>query len=403
MRQANTSKTVETNPVINIGVTNARNDRRVFGIKQSDRLSHCYILGKTGTGKSTLLEALAVQDIAAGRGVALIDPHGDLAERVAGYAAKAQRRDVIYLDLPNPEQKFGYNPLRHVRPDKRPLAASGLLEILEKLWIDAWGPRLEHILRNAIHALLERDDAVLPDVLRILSDKTYRAETVEMVTNEPVRQFWASEYPKYTARLRAEAISPIQSKIGALITDPLLRRVLSPAMEEIHFRKLMDEGGVLIVNLAKGQLGEDTATLLGGLLVTTLALASFSRAERPADERRFFSIYIDEFQHFTTLSLVNMASELRKYGVALTLAHQHLQQLDVDIRHAVLANAGTLISFRLGPEDASFICREFDPKFAASDLMNLPNHNIYLKLMIDGAPSRPFSGVTLSPQKPPDR
>lgn len=382
-----------------IGRTNARNDYRLFGVRPPDRLLHSYVIGKTGTGKSSLLETLAAQDIAQGSGFALIDPHGDLAERVFETAHRSQRTDITYFDVPDAAQPFGYNPLRHVRADKRSLAASGLIEIFKKLWIDAWGPRLEHILRNAIYALLERNDATLPDILRLLRDKKYREETAHAVTNDPIREFWLNEYPKYTNRLRADAISPIQSKVGALIADPMLRRVLTTAPENIRFRKIMDEGGTLIVNLAKGKLGDDTSTLLGGLLVTTLALAAFTRADVASDDRRPFYIYIDEFQHFTTLSLVNMASELRKYGVGLVLAHQHLHQLDDDIRHAVLANAGTLISFRLGPEDASFIAREFEPKFKPIDLMNLPNHHIYLKLMIEGAPSQPFSAVTLSPQE----
>lgn len=382
-----------------IARTNARNDHRLFGITPSDRLLHSYLIGKTGTGKSSLLETLAAQDIARGNGFALIDPHGDLAERVHDAALHSDRTDITYFDVPDAVQPFGYNPLRHVRANKRSIAASGLIEIFEKLWIDAWGPRLEHILRNAIYALLERDDATLPDILRLLSDKKYREETAHAVTNEPIREFWLHEYPKYTSRLRADAISPIQSKVGALIADPVLRRVLTSAPEDIRFRRIMDEGGILIVNLAKGQLGDDTSTLLGGLLVTTLALAAFTRADVRSEDRRAFYIYVDEFQHFTTLSLVNMASELRKYGVGLILAHQHLHQLEPDIRHAVLANAGTLISFRLGPEDASFIAREFEPKFKPIDLMNLPNHHIYLRLMIDGTPSQPFSAVTLSPQE----
>ncbi len=382
-----------------IGQTNARNDQRTFGIKLNDRHLHVYAIGKTGTGKSSLIETLAAQDVCAGRGFALIDPHGDLADRVFQEASRFGRNDITYFNVPDSTQPFGYNPLRRVRPDKRSLAASGLIEIFKKLWADAWGPRLEHILRNAIYALLERDDATLPDILTLLTDKAYREETAKVVTNEPIREFWTNEYPKYTTRLRADAISPIQSKVGALIADPLLRRVLTSAPEDIHFRKIMDEGGILIVNLSKGQLGDDTSTLLGGLLVTTLALAAFTRADQPASDRRPFYIYIDEFQNFTTLSLVNMASELRKYGIGLTLAHQHLHQLESDIRHAVLANAGTLISFRLGPEDAAFIAREFEPKFKPIDLMNLPNHHIYLKLMIDGTPSQPFSAVTLSPQE----
>lgn len=381
-----------------LGRTNARNDRRLFGIAPADRLQHVYVIGRTGTGKSALIESLAGQDIAQGAGVAVIDPHGDLAQRLVEQC-RALGRPCLYLDAPSFDQPYGYNPLRHVRPDKRALAASGLIEILRKLWIDAWGPRLEHILRNAIHALLENDGARLPDILRLLTDKEFREVIARDLENEPVRAFWADEFPKYTARLKAEAISPIQSKIGALITDPLLRRLLTDAPQELHFRRIMDDGEVLIVNLAKGKLGEDTSTLLGGLIVTTLALAAFSRADVAHGARQPFYVHIDEFQNFTSLSLVNMASELRKYGVGLVVAHQHLEQLTPEIRHAILANAGTIVSFRLGAADAAFVAREFAPKFSALDLMNLPNHHVYLKLMIAGTPSRPFSAVTLSPQE----
>lgn len=367
-----------------------------MSIAQHDRLYHLYIVGRTGTGKSSLIETLVANDIVARRGFALIDPHGDLAHSVLGICQRYERHDVTFLNVPDPNQPYGYNPLRDVHASKRPLAASGLLETLRKIWADAWGSRLEHILRNAIYALLEREDAQVPDILRLLGDKAYREETARLVSNEPVKHFWLGEYAKYTSRLRADAISPIQSKIGALIADPILLRIFTSAPEDLHFRHIMDQGRGLIVNLAKGHLGEDTSTLLGAMLISTLALAAFSRADAPVDERQPFNIYIDEFQSFTTLSLVNMASELRKYGVSLTLAHQHLHQLEPDIRSAVISNAGSLISFRLGPEDASFLAREFEPKFKALHVMNLPNHHVYMKLMIEGAPSQPFSGITLS-------
>ncbi|HEV2560739.1 MAG TPA: type IV secretion system DNA-binding domain-containing protein [Rhizomicrobium sp.] len=370
---------------------NHRNANLPFGIVQVDRLSHIYIIGKTGVGKSTLIETLARQDLEAGRGFALIDPHGDLVERVAYDAAAEEPGRVAYLNAPDGAQPFGYNPLRKVREDKIPLAASGLIETLKKLWPDAWGVRMEHVLRNTLYALLERDDATLPDILRMYADERYRKGVVRDIRNETVRRFWQHEFENYHFRMRADAVAPIQNKLGALLSDPTLYRILVTPKIDLRFRSMMDDGKVLLVNLSKGRLGEDSSHILGGLIVSTLGLAAFSRAEDETSTRRPFFIYLDEFQNFTTLMLANMMSELRKYGVGLTLAHQHMQQLEPDIRHAVLGNAGTLISFRVGAEDAPILAREFQPRFEVEDLLNLPNHDIYLKLMTDGAPSQPFS------------
>jgi hypothetical protein len=375
--------------------TNHRNAGVLFGIKQDDRLSHVYIIGKTGTGKSTLMETLSLQDLAAGRGFALIDPHGDLVERIVAAVPAAEKDRIVYLNAPNASQPYGYNPLRRVRDDKIPLAASGLIETLRKLWPDAWGVRMEHVLRNSLYALLERDDATLPDILRLYADEAYRKRVVRDIRNDTVRRFWRQEFEHYHFRMKADAVAPIQNKLGALLSDPTLYRILVAPPIDLHFRAMMDAGRILLVNLAKGRLGEDSSTLLGGLIVSTLGLAAFTRADQPASPRRPFFISIDEFQSFTTLMLANMMSELRKYGVGLTLAHQHLHQLEPDIRHAVLGNAGTLISFRVGAEDATFLAREFQPKFGVEDLLNLPNYDIYLKLMIDGAPSKSFSAKTI--------
>ena len=375
--------------------TNTREPHKVFGIKQADRLFHLYAIGKTGTGKSTLLETLLKQDIEAGRGFALIDPHGDLAERVATYAREMRPESLIYLNAADRNQPFGYNPLRKVTPSKIPLAVSGLLEVFKKRWSDAWGVRMEHVLRNALFALIEKGDATLPDVLRLLTDKQYRKEVVRGLTNEPVKQFWESEYPKYSFRYLTDAIAPIQNKIGAFISDPILNRLITAPPVDLRFRKIMDDGQMLVVNLAKGSLGEDSSSLLGALLVTTIGLAAFSRADTPQASLRPFYVYLDEFQEFTTLAVANMVSELRKYGIALTLSHQNLAQLEPDVRHGVLGNVGTIVTFRLGPEDAQVFAREFQPTFIEEDLVNLPNHSIYLKLMINGAPSRAFSAVTI--------
>jgi hypothetical protein len=373
------------------GVSNFHGSKRRIGIAQADRLSHMYIIGKTGVGKSTLLEILLRQDIVAGRGFALIDPHGDLAERVWAWTPHALQDRITYLNAPDPTQPFGYNPLRQVRPERIPLAAAGILETFRKQWPQAWGVRMEHVLRNALYALLERDDASLPDILRLFSDKRFRKAVAQKIKNPVVREFWATEFENYPARLRAEAVAPIQNKLGALLVDPTLFRILVAPAAEIRLRTLMDKGHGLIVNLSKGELGEDACLILGGLIVTTIGLAAFSRANITLNERRPFFVYADEFQNFTTLSLVNMMSELRKYGVGLVLAHQHLNQLDLAVRSAVFGNAGNLVAFRIGAEDAPYITREFQPYFVEIDMLNLPNRLIYLKFTIGGTPARPFS------------
>lgn len=375
--------------------TTFRGEHRRFGIRQADRMAHMYIVGKTGTGKSTLIESLIRQDIEGGRGCALIDPHGDLAVRVAAFARQARPGDLVYLDAPEPNQPYGLNPLVRVPKAYRALAASGLIEVFKKMWSDAWGVRMEHILRNTLHALLETEDATFPDILRMLTDGTFRRGVVRNLENEQVREFWTREFKNYSFRYRAEAIGPIQNKVGAFLADPLLKRIVTDAPERLRLRKSMDEGKVLVANLAKGRLGEDSSGLLGGLLVTLIGLAAFSRANDDAASRTPFFVYVDEFQTFTTLALANMLSELRKYGVSLTIAHQYLHQLDPDIRHAVLGNAGTVIGFRVGAEDAPYFTREFGPYIKQDDLLNLSNHHIYLRMMIHGEPSRPFSAKTI--------
>ncbi len=374
--------------------TNFRNQNIRFGIKQADRLGHMHIIGKTGTGKSTLLETLFDQDVQAGRGCALIDPHGDLAAHVAQHVPLWRRSDLVYVNLPDPAQPYGYNPLTHVSPERRSLVASGIMELFEKLWPNAWGQRMEHILRNSLLALLDFPEANFADILRLYADKSFRNAVIANTGNEQVRTFWRTEYPKYTYRYQAEAIAPIQNKVGAFLADRRLYRFFVQSERPLRFRQLMDEGKILVVNLAKGQIGADSAALAGGLIVTSLSLVAFTRASQVESERRPFHIYADEFQSFTTLAVANMAAELRKYGIGLVLAHQYLNQLDPPVRHAVLGNAGTLISFRLGAEDAAYVAREFEQQFSAEDLIRLPNYRIYLRLMINGEPSNPFSATT---------
>jgi len=378
--------------------TDFRNQRKVFGIRQADRLQHLYLVGKTGVGKSTLLATLMRQDLEAGRGFALLDPHGELVQHVRGMVPASRAADVVYFNVPDNADGLGFNPLEPVPAARRGLAASGLMDAFKKLWMDSWGPRLEHILRNAIYALLEQPGATLGDILRLLDDPAFRRGVVARVTNVEVKRFWAEEFEKYPARLKAEAIAPLQNKVGAFLTDPILHRILTVPKGRFRLRHLMDTGGVLLVNLSKGSIGEDTAGLLGSLLASRINLAALSRADLPEEKRRDFFLYLDEFQTFTTLSFVTMLSELRKYHVGAVLAHQYLGQLDEKVSEAVLGNVGTLIAFRLGAADAEVVEPEFAPQFSAGDITNLPNYRVYLKLMIDGSVSVPFSAETLPPK-----
>lgn len=381
--------------------TTFRNWGAVFGIKQTDRRSHMYMVGKTGTGKSTLLETLIVQDIAADRGVALLDPHGDLVERVLAQVPTRRVPDVVYFNVPDAAHPVAFNPLDWVPEDKRSLAASGMLQAFKKLWPDYWGPRLEHVLRNAILTLVEQRAATLADILRLVSDVAFRKEIASRLTNQRLREFWLREFEQYTRSYRADSIAPIQSKVGAFLADPRLNAILTRPKSAFDLRQVIDEGKILLVNLAKGRIGEDGSSLLGSLLVSRLELAALSRADAPEELRRDFFLYLDEFHTFTTLSLATMLAELRKYRVSLIMAHQYLAQLEPDVRHAVLGNAGTIISFRVGPEDAQTLAREFAPELEPVDLIKLPNYHVYLKLMVDGAPTGAFSACTLAPIAPP--
>jgi Type IV secretion-system coupling protein DNA-binding domain len=387
------------NRITLLGRTNFRNQRKAFGVRQTDRRAHMYIIGKTGTGKSTLLETMIRQDIGAGRGAALIDPHGDIVERVLACFPEKRRDDLIHFNVPDASRPLAFNPLESLPPEKRPLAASGVLEVFKKIWAESWGPRLEHILRNALLALLDQPQATLADILRLMDEPAFRRIAASRVRNAQVRNFWLREYESYPARFRAEAIAPIQNKVGAFLADPVLNAILSQPKSSFDLRQLMDEGRVLLVNLAKGKIGEDTAMLLGALLVSRIGLVGLSRADIAETSRKDFYVFLDEFQAFTTLSLANMMSELRKYRVNLILAHQYLSQLDEQVRDAILGNAGTIISFRLGLADAEILSKEFWPEFSAGDLIRLPNYQVYLKLMVSGAVTRPFSAETVEPDK----
>jgi hypothetical protein len=384
------------NPITYFARTNFRNEAKPFGIKRADRRAHMYVIGKTGTGKSTLLETLIKQDIGNGEGLALLDPHGDLVEKVVRAVPERRKDDLIYFNATDRENLLGFNPLERVAPEKRSLAAAGLLDAFKKIWSDSWGPRLEHILRNAFLALLDQPEATLADVLRLLDEPAFRREACSRISNSQVRDFWLREYENYPLRLRAEAIAPIQNKVGAFLTNPLLNRILTQKRSAFDLRRVIDEGKILLVNLAKGKIGGDASALLGALLVTKIGLAGLSRADATEESRRDFYLYLDEFQNFATLSLAIMLSELRKYRLNIILSHQFQGQLDPQVRDAILGNTGTIISFRLGLTDAEMLAGEFYPFFLSRDLINLPNYHIYLRLMIDGIVSQPFSAKTLN-------
>ena len=382
------------NRITYLARTNHRNQGTLFGIRQLDRYSHLYIIGKTGTGKSTLLKTMLAQDIEAGVGCALFDPHGDLASQVRTNIPSEHEQNLIYLDAADPSLGWRFNPFANIHLESRALAAAGLVEVFKKLWPDDWGPRLEHLLRNVVYTLLESPGSSLADVPSLLSDRTYRSSVVASLQNSVVRAFWQEEFERYSPAFRAVIVAPLQNKIGALLTDPTLRRILTEPGEVLDLRRIIDTGKILLVNLDKGRIGEGPSAILGSFLLSHIAVSAIARSEQPEQKRQPYFVFLDEFQTFTTLSIASMLSELRKYRVGLILAHQHLSQLDPAIQDAVFGNVGTIVSFRVGAADAAYLAREFQPKFSVEDLIRLPRFHIYLRLMIDGETSAPFSATT---------
>ena len=394
------SKGNDKNKTTFFAITNFRNTNKLFGIKEKDRGGHVYIIGKTGTGKSTLIENMVIADIKAGNGLALIDPHGDLAENILHFVPEERINDVIYFNPGDIEYPIAFNPLETIHPDYHHLVASGLIAVLKKIWADFWGPRLEHILRNSILTLLEYPGSTLLDIPRLLTNKALRSKVLLRVTHQQVRAFWFLEFETYSVWMRSTAIAPILNKIGQFLTSTPLRNIVGQRQNTFKLRKVMDEGKILIVNLAKGKIGEDNCALLGAMIVTRIQLAAMSRANLPENERKYFYLYVDEVHNFLTESFADILSESRKYGLGLILAHQYIGQLEKVIREAIFGNVGTIISFRVGAKDASYLSREFQSAFSESNLVNLPNYQIYLKLLIDGFTSQAFSAGTLAmPEK----
>lgn len=385
-----------------IGETDYRDQKKRFGIKLDDRRRHVYIIGKTGVGKTTLLENMAISDIQAGRGLGVVDPHGEFAEKLLDYIPEDRLEDVIYFDPSDTEQPIGFNPLEQVSGDERHLIASGMMGVFKKIWPDVWSTRMEYILNNTLLALLETPGATLLGVLRMFSDVNYRKEIVDNLQDPVVKHFWAEEFAKYTQRLQIEAVAAIQNKVGQFVTNPLVRNILGQRKSLIDMKKIMDEGKILIVNVSKGKIGEDNMALIGAMVITKLQLAAMTRAKESNKDYKDFFLYVDEFQNFATDSFATILSEARKYRLSLTLAHQYINQLVFDgntrVRDAIFGNVGTIVSFRVGASDAEFLEKEFEPEYTSNDLVNLSKYHIYIRLMIDGIASTPFSAATLPPQ-----
>ena len=385
--------------------TDARNKRVKFGIKAKDRSRHMYIIGKTGMGKSTLLENMAVQDIQNGEGIAFVDPHGKTADLLLEYVPEHRIKDVVYFapfDLSHP---VSFNVLEDVDPDKRHLVVSGLMSTFKKIWVDAWSARMEYILSNTLLALLEYPEATLLGVNRMLSDKDYRKKVVDNVKDPSVRSFWVDEFAKYTERMAAEAIPAIQNKVGQFTSNPLIRNLIGQPKSSFNLRQCMDSKKILIVNLSKGRIGDTNANLIGGMMITKLYLAAMSRADvsdTAIKKLPYCYLFVDEFQNFANESFADILSEARKYKLSLTIAHQYIEQMEEEVRAAVFGNVGTMITFRVGAYDAEVLEKEFGPAFTAEDIVNLGFAQIYLKLMIDGVSSQPFSAVTLGPIAKPE-
>ena len=382
------------------GSTNFRNTQRRFGIKEDDRRRHFYVVGKTGMGKTEMLKNMAVQDIQGGNGIGFVDPHGEAAEELLQFVPTERLQDVIYFNPADTSYPIAFNVMENVNPEHRHLVASGLMSVFKKVWPDVWSARMEYILNNTVLALLEYPGSTLLGINRMLVDVDYRAKVIEKLTDPVVKAFWVQEYARYTQRYEVEATAAIQNKVGQFVSNPLIRNIIGQTRSSFDMRKIMDEKKILILNLSKGRIGEDNSRLLGAMLITKIQLAAMSRVDVPEEQREDFFLYIDEFQNFASDSFVSILSEARKYRLCLTLSHQYIAQLDENeskVRGAVFGNVGTIVSFRVGAEDAEFLEKEFAPEFMALDFVNLSKYSIYIKLMIDGITGKPFSAQTLPP------
>jgi len=387
-----------------MGEADFRNKRTRFGIKNIDRARHMYVIGKTGMGKSTLLENMAAQDIQNGAGICFVDPHGSSAELLLEYVPEERIRDVLYFAPFDTEYPIAFNPLEDVDPDKRHLVASGLMSAFKKIWVDSFSARMEYILSNTILGLLETPGSTLLSVNRMLVEKEFRKTIVDNITDPTVKAFWVDEYEKWDDRYRKEAGASIQNKVGQFVSNPLIRNIVGQPKSSFNLRDMMDNKKIIIVNLSKGQIGEENAGLLGGMFITNLYLAAMSRADLDRAEMDAlppFYFYVDEFQSFANESFADILSEARKYKLALTMAHQYVAQMPDEVREAIFGNVGSMVVFRVGPGDAEHFAREFAPVFVEQDIVNIGRFQYYLRLMIDGMGSNPFSAVGFPPLDKP--
>lgn len=389
--------------VIPFAETNYRGVRRRFGIKKDDRRRHMYLVGKTGMGKSTVMENMIIEDIRAGHGVGVIDPHGDLVEKILEFIPANRINDIVYVNPADMDWPIAFNVLESVDEKHKHLVASGLMGVFKKIWPDVWSARMEYIMNNTILALLDYPGSTMMGIQRMLADKDYRKKVVDKITDPVVKMFWVEEFAKYNERFASEAIAPIQNKVGQFLSSTMIRNIVSQVKSTIDMREIMDNGKVLLLNLSKGRIGEDNARLLGGMIITKLQISAMERVDIPMEERRDFFLYVDEFQNFATESFASILSEARKYRLDLILAHQYLEQLDEKVLPAVFGNVGTIVCFRIGAQDAEFMEKEFMPKFEQTDLVNITKFNMYIRLMIDGVASEPFSATGLPPLKDEER
>jgi hypothetical protein len=385
--------------------TNFRNREVPFGIRRDDRRRHMYIIGKTGMGKTTFIENMVVQDIVNGHGVCFVDPHGDSVEKILQFIPANRINDVVYLNPADMDFPIAFNPLEAVDSRHKHLVASGLMGVFTKIWAGVWSSRMEYILNNTILALLDSPGNTMLGIARMYVDKTYRKKIVDNIKDPVVKSFWVDEYANYQDKFRTEAVAPIQNKVGQFLSNSIIRNIVGQTKSSIDLRDIMDNRKILLLNLAKGRIGEDSSALLGAMVITKLQLAAMSRVDTPEEERADFYLYVDEFQNFATESFANILSEARKYRLNLIVAHQYIGQLVQDrntvVRDAIFGNVGTMIAFRVGADDAEFLEKEFEPTYTMNDLVNLSKYSIYLKLMINGVASNPFSASTLPPISEP--
>ncbi|MFY9484103.1 MAG: TraM recognition domain-containing protein [Patescibacteria group bacterium] len=379
--------------------TNFRNVSSRFGIKSNDRRLHLYAIGKTGTGKSTMLENMIINDILEGRGVGVVDPHGDLIGHILDFIPEERVKDVVWLAPWDRDFPIGFNVMEEVDPDLKNIVASGVVGIFKKIFGESWGPRLEYILRNAILSLIGYPNATMLGVTRILVDKGYRKKVVDALDDPVLKDFWINEYEKYDPKFRTEAVAPIQNKVGQFLATSTIRNIVGQPVSTISMKEIMDSKKILLMDLSIGKIGEDTSALLGALLITKIQIAALERANVAEPERVDFYLYVDEFQNFATESFAVILSEARKYHLNLIMTNQYIAQMEEIVAKAIFGNVGTLVTFRVGAQDAPLLVKEFEPVFEATDLVNLDNHHVYVKMAIDGVTSNPFSAITLPPQR----